>query len=241
MESYIDIHSHILPQIDDGAKSFEISLQMLDAAAKSGIGQIILTPHNKPMRHSASPGRVKALKEELEREAQSRGIHVRLYTGNEVYYRSSAAEELAEGKACTLAGSKYVLTEFNPMDDYDYIRNGIYSLLAAGYRPVLAHVERYSQICAKPQRAEELAELGSCLQVNAGSIMGEAGFRARRIAGKLLKQRLVHFVATDAHDMGRRKPGLAACASYVARRFGAGYMRELFYENPMCVVRDGQI
>lgn len=238
MNQYIDIHSHILPGIDDGAENISMSLEMLRAAAENGITQIIATPHNKPGRHNAGPEKIASLIRELEGEMEKEGIPVRLYPGNELYYRSSLPEEIEEKRAAALANSDYVLTEFSPMDDYDYIRNGIYSLLAGGCHPILAHVERYSRVCTGTAGVEDLIELGAYIQVNAGSIMGAFGLPARLFTRKLLSRRLVHFVATDAHDMGKRPPELSECAAWIGKKYGEDYRQKLFYENPMHVIRN---
>lgn len=241
INGYIDIHSHILPGIDDGAENFQTSMEMLRTASAEGIREIILTPHHKPGRHNAGPGKILSLIEELQEASEEEGLGLKLHSGNELYYRSGLTELDAGGEFCTLAGSDYVLTEFGPMDDYDYIRNGIYSLTAAGYTPVLAHVERYSKVCARMDRIEDLISMGCYIQVNTGSIMGNFGLGTKMLVKKILAGRLVHFVATDAHDTGKRAPRMAECAAYIKRKYGQEYMRELLYENPMHVLRNEYI
>lgn len=241
LNQYIDIHSHILPGIDDGSADFSMSLQMLALAAKRGTRGIIVTPHNKPGRHNAGQKKITSLIEELKQEMEERNISIELYFGNEIYYRSGIREELEEQKCLTMAGSDYILTEFGPMDDFDYIRNGIYNLLAEGYRPILAHAERYEKINGRADRVEDLIEMGCYIQVNAGSIMGNFGFGTKVFTRKLLAKELVHFVATDAHDLGKRSPDLRECASYISKKYGANYMQELCYENPMHIIRNEYI
>lgn len=238
---YIDVHSHILPGIDDGAKDFEMGMGMLRTAYGNGIGGIILTPHYKPMRHNAGPGRVRALVGQLQEEADKEGMGIRLYAGNELYYSSETVRCLEEGQACTLAGSDYVLVEFGPMDGLDYIRGGVYQVLSAGYRPILAHVERYGSVCREIGHVEDLVAMGCYIQVNAGSVMGQFGMGARQISRKLLKKELVHFVATDAHNDRRRKPELLGCARFLERRYGRGYMERLLHANPMHVIANRYI
>lgn len=238
MEKYIDIHAHILSGIDDGAEDILTSIKMLQIAAENNISQIILTPHNKPMHHHANPEKIKHMAESLKTKAAKEGLDIQLYTGNELYYRSGLTQELLEGKVLTLAGSDYVLVEFNPMDDYDYIRNGIYSLMAGGYHPVLAHVERYARLTGRTERVEDLCEMGCCMQVNAGSVMGEYGFGTRLFVRKLLKEQLVHFVATDTHDTGKRAPHMKECADFLERKYGEEYRRRLLDINPMHVIRN---
>lgn len=238
MEGYIDIHSHILPGIDDGAKNFEMSMEMLRIAEKSGIKSIVLTPHHKPMRRNAGPEGVKELIRRLNDEMRRENMDILLYAGNEFYYSSETVRVLEEKKACTMAGSGYVLVEFGPMDSLDYIRGGLYQILSAGYRPILAHVERYERVCAKVEHVKDLTAMGCYIQVNAGSIMGQFGMGTKQLARKLLKYRVVHFVATDAHDSGRRTPALSECARYLERKHGEEYMEELLRINPMHMIAD---
>ena len=241
LDSYIDIHSHILPGIDDGAENSETSMEMLRAAWNDGIREIILTPHNKPSHHNADPEKIKRLMEILQDKACGEGMDIKLYTGNEMYYGSDMTKKLEEGRALTLAGSAYVLVEFGMGEDIDHIRYGLYEALSHGYRPILAHVERYGRMLTRADRVEDFIRMGCYIQVNAGSIMGTFGFSAKQFTKKLLAQGLVHFVATDAHDMGKRKPILSDCAGYVSRKYGEGYAERLFYGNPMSVIKDEYI
>lgn len=232
MKNYIDIHSHILYGIDDGSRDMETSMKMLRIAAKDGIEAIILTPHNKPGRHTHGLLQASEKAEKLKQRLAKENIHIKLYIGNELYYRSGLAEEIESGHAYTLAASRYVLVEFNPLDGYDHIRNGINALLMDGYYPILAHAERYRNVCAKKNGIADLVDMGCYIQINAGSIMGKFGWGTKRFTRKLLKQHQVHFVATDAHDAKKRAPHMAACAEYISRKYGENYSRRLFYENP---------
>lgn len=241
MNSYIDIHSHILPQIDDGAENFDVSMEMLRTAYADGIRTIIATPHYKPGHHNAGPERIRMLMEKLRKEAEKEGMEVELYSGNEFYYHDGMFRKLDEKTASTLAGSSYILTEFGPMEGFGSIRNGLYEALAHGWRPVLAHAERYSAILGKPENVEELIRLGSCIQVNAGSILGKTGLGVKQFTKRLLKEGQVHFVATDAHDARRRKPVLSDCGKYLGRKYGEGYARRLLYENPVHVIKNEYI
>lgn len=241
MDTYIDIHCHILPGMDDGSDSMETSLRMLRMADEDGISQIILTPHNKPWHkntnHAGMEAKVGQLQERLCRE----GLGIKLYAGSELYYHSGLTEELDQGMAETLSGSRYVLVEFDPLADYDYIRNGIYTLLMGGYYPIAAHVERYKNVCCKTDRLIELIEMGCLMQVNAGSIMGQYGFAVKGLTRKMLKRGMIHFVATDAHDTERRSPCLSQCAEYIGKKYGESSRRRLFYDHPMCVLQDEYI
>lgn len=231
MKSYIDIHSHILPGLDDGSKNFEISLGMLRQAQDGHISDIILTPHYKPMRNNLPPERVKKILYELEERKEAAGISVRLHLGNEIYYSSEVISALRKGKIFTMAGSSYVLLEFSPREDYAYIRDAAYSLQSEGYSPILAHIERYGCLMEKKERVEELYDMGCCLQVNASSITGGNGMESRRNVKWLLKREYVHFVASDCHDDKRRAPRVAEAAAYVAKKYGETYCSRIFWDN----------
>lgn len=241
MNKLTDIHSHILPGVDDGAKNTETSLVMLQKAWEEGIRRIIVTPHYKPMHHNVSPESMKKMAEKLYFEASRQGMDFEFFTGNEIYYHSEAVNGLDEGKISTMANSEYVLFEFSPMDEYEYIRNGIYQVIVGGYRPILAHIERYACISNKEERVEDLLQMGCYIQINASSITGKLGFATKQFCKKLLKYRMVHFVATDAHDTEKRSPQIQDCAKYISKKYGEEYMRQLLYHNPQCIIRNEYI
>lgn len=235
-EGYIDIHSHILPGVDDGAQDMETSLGMLYLAQQEGISRIILTPHFKPGRHNASPVKVGQLCRRLQEAAEKEGLVVRLSIGNEVLYQRDMAELLDAGEILTLAESRYVLTEFLPGEGWEEIRNAAYRLLSGGYLPVIAHAERCRSLVKDRGRAGELIQLGAYIQVNAGSILGKYGHEAKVFTRKLLKEEAVHFVATDAHDMGKRAPQMRECGQHLARKYGRTYAEALLVGNPEAVL-----
>ena len=238
LEPTIDIHCHILPGVDDGSPDMATSLEMLRIADKNGITHLILTPHHKPMHHNVSPEHNVVYRKKLQEAAKEAGIKAKLFSGNEIYYSDETMEELMEGKICSLAGSDYVLVEFHPTNPYKAIQNAVSRVQAAGFIPIIAHVERYSDIVSHPSRVKDLIEMGSFIQVNASSIMGKYGFGISHFTKKLLKEELVHFVASDAHDTGRRVPNLLDCRNYVERKYGEDYGKKLFFTNPANVIRN---
>lgn len=238
LEPTIDIHCHIMPGVDDGSPDMATSLEMLRIADKNGITHLILTPHHKPMHHNVSPEHNVVYRKKLQEAAKEAGIKAKLFSGNEIYYSDETMEELIEGKICSLAGSDYVLVEFHPTNPYKAIQNAISRVQAAGFIPIIAHVERYSDIVSHPARVKDLIEMGSFIQVNASSIMGKYGFGISHFTKKLLKEELVHFVASDAHDTGRRAPNLLDCRNYVERKYGEDYGKKLFFTNPANVIRN---
>lgn len=241
MESYIDIHSHILPGLDDGSKDFEMSLRMLLRAAEEQINEIILTPHYKPMRRNLPPEKIWEVFHELEEKKEAAGLPIRLHLGSEIYYSSEVLPALQEGRALPMAGTSYVLIEFNPGEGHTYIRDAVYSLLSEGYFPILAHIERYKSLMDKKARVEELYDMGCCIQVNAASITGENGWESRRDAKWLLKREYVHFIGTDSHDDKRRTPKVKEAAAYVAKKYGEAYCERIFRGNADVLLRGGYL
>lgn len=240
-DNYTDIHIHILPGVDDGSKNLDMSMEMLRHAYAEGIRRMVVTPHNKPMHHNAGKEKIRELIHLLWAQMKQESIEIELYPGSELYYRKDLVKCLEEGNAITMADSRYVLIEFQPADRWEYIRDGANDMLMAGYRPILAHIERYQEVCKDAERVIRLREMGCCIQVNAASVIGKYGMGIKGCVKKLLKQQLIDFIATDAHDAANRTPDMAKCAEYICRKYGAEYMNSLLTENPSRVIRDEYI
>ncbi len=238
---YVDIHTHILPGVDDGAESMMQSIRMLRIAAMEGISRVILTPHQKTDRRCVSPDGIERRMELLRKEIDRQRIPIRLYSGSELFYRHGIEELMTEGKLKTLAGSAYCLVEFFPEENYAYISDGLSRLSSFGYRPILAHAERYEQVMEE-NREEELKQRTGCLyQVNAASVTGEIGFVLKSRSRKLLKNGLVEFIATDAHNEGKRGPRLERCADWLTKRLGREETERLLILNPEAVLADREL
>lgn len=234
----IDIHCHIMPGVDDGSKDLEMSLSMLKTALSEGTKGMILTPHHKPMHHNVSPHHNREYTQRLMEEAGKRGIDVKLFSGNEIYYCGETVAELESGKVSTLADSRYVLIEFHPTDMYKTIHNALYSVQAAGFVPIIAHVERYADMAKHIKYVDNLVDMGVYVQINSASAMGKYGLGIKHFTRQLLKEKMVHFVATDAHDNASRAPHLLSCRDYVEEKYGESYGIKLFHDNPMCILKD---
>lgn len=227
-----DIHCHILPGVDDGSHSMNQSRRMLDLAWENGIRAIIATPHFIPDGPHPSTHTLCRLAGELREYAYEQNYDMEIYTGNEIYYHEEVPDLLEDGKILTLAGSSYVLVEFAPAEDARYIRNALAAIQAAGYDPVLAHVERYMNLCKKPyEQIRQLREMGVLIQVNANSIEGKMGPMARKITGELLKKQWVDFVATDAHSDRGRSHAIGECLELLNRKYPAEYVENLLWRN----------
>lgn len=225
---YIDTHSHILPGMDDGSSGMEQSLEMLRIACEEGTTTIIATPHNMPGKGCPSREKVERKYEELKKTAASEGITIKILYGTEYFYREEFQELLEEEKVITMAGTDRVLIEFDPDAEKKYIRNAVREVLAHGYTPVVAHVERYMKLMEKHYESiVELRKMGALIQVNSGSVTGDNGWKTKRDARALLKAGLVDMLGSDAHSTGRRSPKMKECAEYVKRKLPAEYAASL--------------
>lgn len=228
---FIDMHSHILPGVDDGAKDVEEMKKMLQIAYDEGIRCIIATPHHHPHRGRAPVETLKKRAAILRQAAHEIDDRFRIFLGTEIYFGQDVAQKLKEGKILSMNRREYVLVEFPPSQTYQYIRQGLQQLQFAGYEVILAHVERYHCIVEEPELAEELHDMGVNLQVNAGSIIGDSGRKIKKFIEGLMDQDLVFCVGTDAHDTKKRPPKMKKAAKHVEKKYGEDYTRRIFYSN----------
>ena len=198
----IDIHSHLLPAVDDGATSLQVSIDMLDAYVANGFNTVVTTPHLTGHLDPCYRGIVENAFAQVEPHAQARGVQ--LERGFEVRLSLEQLTQLESGAPITLAGTNVVLIDLPFTEWPAYADATLFALQIAGYRIVLAHPERYPGIQRDPNRAVELVTRGIVLQVTIGSFSGAFGKRAKQCAETLLKLGVVQIVATDAHSAGHR-------------------------------------
>ena len=141
----------------------------------------------------------------------------------------------------TMAGSRYVLVEFEPDDSYSRIRQGLEAVQMAGYWPILAHAERYHHLMEYIEHVQELIRMGVFIQVNARSVTGENGWKSKGHTRKLLKNEWVHFVASDGHDTKHRQPSIKQAIDKISKRYGKAYGRRLAIRNPEQILTDTYI
>lgn len=232
MIEVIDIHSHIIPGVDDGSKDMNMTRDMLRLAWKEGIRVIVATPHYKCDGMCKKSFEFREYYEKVCQEARKIHPDFAVFLGNELMDSHSLCEELEAGKALTMAGSNYVLLEFAPSVDACTMKHSLQRMQMHGYWPVIAHAERYECMRSSLELTETLVAMGCYIQVNAGSIMGKNGFRVKGYVKKILSRELVHFLGTDAHDMEKRKPEIQRSAACISDRYGAEYTARIVWENP---------
>ena len=235
---FVDMHCHVIPAVDDGSKSMEMSLNMLRIAYENNIRTIIATPHNKIYVKSVSPKGIHKRVMQLQEEADKAGIDIKIYPGNELYYDETLPKRLEEGNALPMGESQDILVEFNPSDEYSYISEGLRRLCYEGWNPILAHCERYECFYKDKSRIDEIIDGGVRLQINSDSVMMGMFNPVGRFVKKLLSQQKISFVGTDAHrDTGSRVPDMLDCAQFIQKKYGEDYAREILYANAMDLLR----
>lgn len=215
--TYIDIHTHILPGVDDGSPDCKTSIKMLEDAWANGTGAVILTPHYKQRYRCGSSAEIRKRFDEFKDYAAGK-VPVALYLGTEAMYEMDLPQKLSDGEVLTMADTMLVLIEFLPGVNFEYLCNGVFEMTQYGFTPIIAHIERYS--CLTPKRVAELRNMGAKIQVNARSVLGKSGFKLKRFCQSVLRSDLVDFIASDAHDPSARSTQLKPCAKHIEARYG---------------------
>lgn len=239
-EKNCDMHCHILPGVDDGAKNMDISRRMLEMAQREGIYSIIATPHYHPGKSKGKIDQWNLALEAVQELAGQIDSRFKIFSGSEIWYQHGIEELLLSRKLWTMCGTHYVLIEFSAGAGFSYMRDGLFNLQRSGFYPILAHVERYSCL-TDIGKVRELAEMGIYLQMNADTaLMGKQVFVGRQIRN-LLKQRCIHFIGTDAHDVRHRNLRMRECRAYVGKLCGYEYANEICSRNTRKVIAGEKI
>ena len=233
----IDTHSHILPEVDDGAQNIEEAGRRRQIAYDEGIRYIIATPHHHPRRGSQPPRALRRQLKLVREEAKKISEKLRVYLGTEIYFGQDVMDKLKEKKVLPMNGTRYVLVEFAPGDSADYINQSLQRIQMKGYIVILAHIERYKCLRESMSDTRHLANMGVKIQVNAGSITGASGWRVKQYIKQLMKEDLVFCVGTDAHNAQKRPPQIKKAAEYVKKKYGEEYMRRIFFSNAVVMLK----
>lgn len=233
----IDLHSHILPGLDDGSQTFGESLAMARLAVESGVRAIVATPHCTDDRCSEVWTAVKLLREILAEEQ----IPLRIYMGMEIFGTADTARLLQEQKLFTINNSRYPLIEFSFHTSGQEETRILRSVIRAGYRPLVAHPERYDYIRDDPDLANEWKRMGCLFQVNRGSLMGRFGEDVRQMGMELVERGFASVVASDTHSPNVRTPWMMDVLELLSRQISPGAAEYLLLRNPRSILRNEQL
>jgi protein-tyrosine phosphatase len=228
----IDLHSHILHGIDDGASDIEVALEMARRAVDDGVEVMACTPHFLPGIYDPSVQVVTARVAELNDRLMDEGIDLVVVAGCEAHVRPDMVERLRNSEILSIHSGRHVLCEAPPTVLPPHMDRLFMNMMAAGYTPILAHVERYRWIDRALPWVERMAQSGVLMQVTAGSFFGDYGRSAQDWSMRLLLDGLVSIVASDAHDPELRPPGLSKARKLVTSELGADEARRIFRDRP---------
>ena len=197
----VDMHCHILPGVDDGPATMKETLATLREAENQGIEAMIVTPHFHPGRYVVTAEKALAALAKVKSEAENAGMEIDLYPGQECYYYSGLISELESENVLTMNSTRYVLVEFEPETQYSTITFAVRELRDNGYKPIIAHFERYRCLYQRKERLAELRKHGAKLQLNYDRLIEKGNFLHPNGWRKLLKDGYVDFLGSDTHGM----------------------------------------
>jgi protein-tyrosine phosphatase len=198
-----DMHSHVLPGLDDGAETLEKSLELVEALIGLGYTKLIMTPHIMGDFYKNTPEGIREKLALLQQAVQDKGWNIQLEFAAEYYLDEWFVRRLEENEPLLTFGGdkKYLLFETSYINEPSFLKAVVFEMLSAGYKPVLAHPERYTYLYSKFDELKTLHEAGVLMQVNLNSLGGYYSDGAKRVAEKLIDAGMVHMVGTDTHSM----------------------------------------
>lgn len=231
----VDIHTHILPGLDDGADSWETAVKMARLAENSGVNHVVTSSHGNYYGYTL--GEYKEAFGRLQRILKERQISVTLYPGMEIFLDDDVPDLLAKKQLLSLNGTNYLLVEFPFEESVGNVCRRIGTLQKMQYRVILAHPERYLFIQKDLELAYYLAEQGCVLQVNLGSLTGDFGRQCRKMAIQMLDDSLVRVLATDAHDTRYRTNDVREGLKFLKKHYPSRDIRLWLSENPSRIIK----
>lgn len=237
MQGMLDIHAHILPAVDDGSRNLEESLELIRQIRELGFAGVMATPHYYPASRPDKVERIRKAAEEVKAAIQAKWPDFQFYLGQELYHHAELTARLREGKGLTLAGTHYVLVEFEPGTSYRSIYTGLRSLTDAGYRPIVAHYERYLAL-REPGRLDELSALHCMLQMNYESLQGGFFDREVRWCRKQVLDGYVDLLGTDMHRTDYRAPDISAALNWLEKHVPQKELELMTRKNVQKILRD---
>ena len=232
-----DLHAHILPGVDDGAKTHEDTIEMARVAAEQGTKVILTTPHRKDITENWSVQHIQGLLSEINGKLKSEGIDLTMLQGMENHLDFDLPDEIANGRALPMNGTQYILVEMPFFGRPNYIEDVLFRIQVQGLIPVLAHPERIEAFQRDPALLASFVERGMLSQITAGSVLGYFGGKAQKFTNELLRRRLAHIIASDTHfPGGPRSPKLVPGMEAAAKIVGLERARAMVVDTPKAIL-----
>ncbi|HGQ4621902.1 TPA: capsular polysaccharide biosynthesis protein Cps4B [Streptococcus pneumoniae] len=239
----IDIHSHIVFDVDDGPKSREESKALLTESYRQGVRTIVSTSHRRKGMFETPEEKIAENFLQVREIAKEVADDLVIAYGAEIYYTLDALEKLEKKEIPTLNDSRYALIEFSMNTPYRDIHSALSKILMLGITPVIAHIERYDALENNEKRVRELIDMGCYTQVNSSHVLkpklfGERYKFMKKRVQYFLERDLVHVVASDMHNLDSRPPYMQQAYDIIAKKYGAKKAKELFVDNPRKIIMD---
>ncbi len=236
-----DLHSHIIPSIDDGAKDMEMSLAMLEMAVESGTKGMVATPHVIEGEWLPTWDRILFDCDRLQKKAQNAGMEIPIFPGGEVALHFDILEKLkAPGPYC-INGGRYLLVELPASHIPSFTDEFFFTLQARGITPVLAHPERHPELAKRPEILVAWIRKGILTQINGTSIIGHMGERVMAMAELLLINDMVHALGSDAHRLRNRNPNLTSAVAKITELIGLEKTQDIILKNPNHIIHSREV
>lgn len=239
----IDIHSHIVFDVDDGPKNRKETKQLLEESYRQGVRTIVSTSHRRKGMFETPEAKIAENFAQVQEIAREVADDLTVLYGAEIYYTSDILEKLEQKKIPTLGGTSYALIEFSMNTPYKEIHQALGNVLRLGITPVVAHIERYHCLENEAKKVQDLINMGCYMQINSSSVLkpkffGDKYKFMKKRAQYFLEHDLVHFVASDMHNLDNRPPYMAEAQSIIAKKYGKDYAKALFYDNQVSLLKD---
>ena len=233
-----DLHAHILPGVDDGAKTPQDALEMARVASQDGTRSMLATPHRRDITERSSVPEIQALVDDLNNRIQQGGFELSILLGMENHLDLDLPEEVSAGRALPMNGSRYILVEFPFFGRPNYAEDVLFQLQLQELTPVLAHPERIEAFQKDKDLLTELVGGGALSQITAGSLLGFFGGSVKRFTNALLREGLVHIIASDTHTAGGRRSPVLTAGVRAAAFVGAERARAMAEATPKAVLEN---
>ena len=239
----IDIHSHIVFDVDDGPKSIEESKKLLIEAYSQGVRTIVSTSHRRKGMFETPEETIETNFQEVKELAKEVAPDLTILYGAEIYYTHDVLEKLEKQVIPSLNRTRYALIEFSMATPYREIHTGLSNILMLGITPVIAHIERYDALENNEKRVRELIDMGCYTQVNSSHVLkpklfGETYKFMKKRAQYFLERDLVHVIASDMHNLDHRPPHMGEAYDIIAKKYSEDKAKELFKDNPRKIIMD---
>ena len=239
----IDIHSHIVFDVDDGPKSIEESKKLLREAYSQGVRTIVSTSHRRKGMFETPEEKIATNFLKVREMAKEVANDLIIAYGAEIYYTPDVVEKLEKKLIPTLNDSRYALIEFSMNTPYREMHKGLSDILMLGITPVIAHIERYDALENNEKRVRELIDMGCYTQVNSSHVLkpklfGETYKFMKKRAQYFLERDLVHVIASDMHNLDHRPPHMGEAYDIIAKKYSEDKAKELFKDNPRKIIMD---